>query len=94
MKPACECAYCVNECEHHAVGKRLLPAQWPHSIPLPTHHPVGVPRVAAQSGEMFWFRWKRLPGSYFRLRALSRSYVVAPYAERIRSSPSSVRKLT
>src|SRR5438046_3092691 len=45
-------------------------------------------------GGMFWLIRKKLSGSYLRFRAFSRSYLCAPYACRIRSSPSFIRKLT
>lgn len=35
-------------------------------------------RSARHSGEMFWFKWKKLSGSYFTFRALSRSYFCSP----------------
>jgi hypothetical protein len=48
---------------------------------------------ATQSGGMFWLSRKKLFGSYLRLSPFRRSYLAAPYASRIRSSPSSMRKL-
>jgi len=40
--------------------------------------PRGYDPVRVQPGRMFWFRRKKLAGSYFRLSALSRSYLAAP----------------
>ena len=39
------------------------------SLPLDARHR----RLTARYGLMFWFRWKRLSGSYFRLTSTSRS---------------------
>lgn len=59
-------------------------------------HGCGSRSVGAslQSGLMFWLSEKKFAGSYLCLSDLRRSYLAAPYARLIRSSPSSMRKLT
>jgi hypothetical protein len=96
------CAVFLGNDEHR--GETEVPELWsgePRNY-LGCHWPpnrasgvcLQLPVASHQPGLMFWLSRKKFVGSYWRLRALSLSYLAAPYACLTRSSPSSMRKFT
>jgi hypothetical protein len=78
----------------HALRPARLPERRSRASGFRAARVTAEIRRTIQSGGMFWFSRNRFVGSYVRLSAFSRSYFSAPYAWRIRDSPSAIRKLT